>query len=90
MQPESENISDTEDCTQNEQQTKVRKENQNSKQQQSNRKSITSELQDEIGMINVEEVFTIVSSNDFVLLDEKVNLKEKHERHQSADGYCGR
>ena len=71
---------------QNEQQTEANEEIQNLKQQ-SNRNITTSELQDEIDTINVEEFFTSISSDDFVLLDEKVG--KKNERHQSADGYCG-
>jgi hypothetical protein len=45
--------------------------------QQSNWNITTSELQDEIDTINVEEFFTFVSSDDFVLLDEKVKEKMK-------------
>ena len=45
--------------------------------QQSNWNITTSELQDEIDTINVEEFFTSISSDDFVLLDVKV--KEKME-----------
>jgi hypothetical protein len=82
---------------QNEQQTEANedtqaetnKESKNSKQQ-SNWDITTSELQDEIDTINVEQFFTSIissiSSDDFFLLDEKV---KKNERHQSADGYCG-
>jgi hypothetical protein len=61
---------------QNEQQTEENKEIQNLKQQ-SNWNITTSELQYKIDKINVEEFFTSFSSDDFVLLDEKVKEKMK-------------
>jgi hypothetical protein len=61
---------------QNEHQTEANEEIQNLKQQ-SNRNITTSELQDEIDTINVEEFFTSISIDDFVLLDEKVKEKMK-------------
>jgi hypothetical protein len=45
--------------------------------QQSNWNITTSELQDEIDMINVEEFFTSISSDDFLHLHEKMKEKMK-------------